>query len=385
MKTLSRDLRSRALHETSLPVPYDAAAVPGARVLGEDGREYVAQRWPTDQDEYTWVSAAQIASDVAADFFRAITTPQYVEVDVSAPSNVEGQTYTTLGGALEYCAKFLPTYREADADSQPLIYVKILDTGPISEQLVVRGANLSNVRIVSEAHEVTIDPAGLTRADTIGQHIFLQGRQGAALPVLEGVRWVLGSGAVPQDQDRIDDGELASGYTPEPIWCLLDDRSSVALAGAEAPVTEASVTGGTTPAPYATYRCSEVDGAWHRCVTVLRTCSASFTDARLTTTDGVAAELRGDVRFVRCVVRGSFRSLLALDARVGLSGFEAGAGGMRDDGSYAQDFRIDPATDGNSDIVVRSAAIVTIESGVRGGTSQSVNAWTYHGFIAEIP
>jgi hypothetical protein len=71
MKYLSRDIRSRALHEVALPIPFDAAAMPGARVLGDDGREYVSIRWPEVSDTYQWVSAAQIAEDVAADVARA--------------------------------------------------------------------------------------------------------------------------------------------------------------------------------------------------------------------------------------------------------------------------------------------------------------------------
>ncbi len=41
-----RKLRGEALTETALPVPYDAAAMPGAIVLGTDGKLYASIKNP---------------------------------------------------------------------------------------------------------------------------------------------------------------------------------------------------------------------------------------------------------------------------------------------------------------------------------------------------
>ena len=91
MKTLSRDLRSRALHETSLPITYDASAMPGARVLGDDGLEYVSIRWPEPSDPYQWISAAQIAEDVGAGVVRVGEAPEVLTIgDIGSGADFEG-------------------------------------------------------------------------------------------------------------------------------------------------------------------------------------------------------------------------------------------------------------------------------------------------------
>lgn len=40
MQHLTKDLRTRGLHETELPIPHDPAALKGVRVLGDDGWLY---------------------------------------------------------------------------------------------------------------------------------------------------------------------------------------------------------------------------------------------------------------------------------------------------------------------------------------------------------
>lgn len=57
-KTASgREQQSAALIETQLPIPYDAALNPGARVLGSDGRVYESTRDSSGQ--YVWKARAQ--------------------------------------------------------------------------------------------------------------------------------------------------------------------------------------------------------------------------------------------------------------------------------------------------------------------------------------
>ena len=50
-----RRLRGEALTETALPVPYDAAATPGAIVLGTDGKLYASLKNPASAP-YAWQS-----------------------------------------------------------------------------------------------------------------------------------------------------------------------------------------------------------------------------------------------------------------------------------------------------------------------------------------
>ncbi|MFN4058237.1 MAG: pyocin knob domain-containing protein [Roseinatronobacter sp.] len=64
--------RTGPLIETQLPIPYDPAAMPGDRVLGEDGRVYQSLRWPTPSDPWRWTSEAQVAEGISADAARFV-------------------------------------------------------------------------------------------------------------------------------------------------------------------------------------------------------------------------------------------------------------------------------------------------------------------------
>ena len=154
MKTLSRDLRSRALHEIPLPIPYDAAAMPGARVLGNDGREYVSIRWPTSSAPYAWRSAAQLAEDIAADVARVLTEPVVVTVG-------SGGDYATLSEAMDFLARFFPGV--TPPEGQYLGEISILSGTELSEQVFAVGARLGWVRITSEDAEVVVDTSGFDR------------------------------------------------------------------------------------------------------------------------------------------------------------------------------------------------------------------------------
>jgi hypothetical protein len=58
-----RRLRGEALTETALPVPYDAAAMPGAIVLGTDGRLYGSVRNPASAP-FAWQSLPASGTEV---------------------------------------------------------------------------------------------------------------------------------------------------------------------------------------------------------------------------------------------------------------------------------------------------------------------------------
>ena len=59
-----RKLRGEALQETALPIPYDAAAMPGAAVLGTDGQLYQSAK--NTAGDYEWGSTLLLTSNGVA-------------------------------------------------------------------------------------------------------------------------------------------------------------------------------------------------------------------------------------------------------------------------------------------------------------------------------
>lgn len=164
MKTLTRDLRSRALHEIALPIPFDAGAMPGARVLGDDGREYVSIRWPEPNDSYQWISAAQIAEDVAADVVRVEEAPLVLTVGpTGSGSDFEGDD--ALNRAFMELAKFIPPRNVFTEFQRSQIVIN--EGYRIMRPLVVGGVDYSYVELTSEGRRVYVDEAALIPANSI--------------------------------------------------------------------------------------------------------------------------------------------------------------------------------------------------------------------------
>jgi hypothetical protein len=158
MKTLTRDLRGRALHETPLPIPYDAGAMPGARVLGEDGREYVSQRWPGPLSPYEWISAVQIAEDVSANVVRIIEAPLSVTVHATNPA----ADFQSVKQALEYFSTRIP-----GVNLPPLsLGIHILTGHVETEQILLLEGTYFGVRITADDEEVIVDESGFDKSST---------------------------------------------------------------------------------------------------------------------------------------------------------------------------------------------------------------------------
>lgn len=232
MNQFASGFRSRtdALIETALPIALDPAAMQGASLLGTDGREYTSLRWPTPTDPYQWVSAAQIAEEVAEGVVRTITTDVLIEVRHTFEA-VPGERYPSLRQALTYLASRAP------AASADFINVEVrVKAGHIeSEQFMARNINLGYVRVVFEDPEVPINPAILSK--NLSLRISLQDDQpttgalgqrlhslcffgGGTIPRFEGGRFFLVgpdhpayTGPVPQDPLHV---ALAGAYAPIP-------------------------------------------------------------------------------------------------------------------------------------------------------------------------
>jgi hypothetical protein len=152
-KTLNRDLRTRPLHETALPIALDPAVMPGAEVLGTDGRLYASLRWPTSSDPWTWVSTADIATNITADATSSLVkvAPENYEVTVGT-----GGDFATLVDALQHMATFVPRTGTA----LTLATIRILAGTVLNQQISLINVNLGWVRITSDDPEVLVDCTG---------------------------------------------------------------------------------------------------------------------------------------------------------------------------------------------------------------------------------
>lgn len=183
-----RDNRTRALIEQPLPIGFDASAMPGARVLGSDGLEYVSLRWPTPSDPFAWISAAQIAEDVLAEVVRFTQDEIIVEVGGTTPGPLN---FPTLGAAIEYMSRFVPAVNPAGAAPGFIPFKQgtiIIRSGWVAEEqvLIDGGISLGWVRIISEDAIVEVDESALTRSeqyfDALSNFPFMLVRNGASSP-----------------------------------------------------------------------------------------------------------------------------------------------------------------------------------------------------------
>jgi hypothetical protein len=103
-----RKLRNEALQETALPIPYDAAAMPGAFVLGTDGQVYVSQK-DSPTSNYEWlrgIASVRLRTNIIQNISGGGGTPyapffQIEGVGVTSPSQsivaVNGTATLVLG------------------------------------------------------------------------------------------------------------------------------------------------------------------------------------------------------------------------------------------------------------------------------------------------
>lgn len=330
-----RSIVSSPLHPQSLPIAQDAAAYPGARVLGADGRVYESTRYPTSESPYTWRSVVEIAEDVAANVFRVISEP--ITLTVGA-----GGDYPSLGEALTFLSNFTP----AAAVDYPLATITILDDTTLAEQIELRGVNMNWVDITQESNsDVPVDVSGfevdsgryafLSLVGAIGPvlrcHFVRTGENVPALSVLNGVHGlVVATGSTANVLADDDDSE-----TPVPAgFSGFDVNSLVSFGG----------TGNFS--------------------------AALFDDATF-----FGLDIRGTCSAFSCMVRGSGSSGARVSGllRIGatLTYPDIGSNLRKTEGAN------DPA-----DVVVSNGGEISINSAnVLGGFNQAINLRTVDGYI----
>lgn len=185
MKTISRDWRTSALHEVPTPIALDAAAMPGARVLGDDGAEYVSMRFPTVSDDYAWHSAQQILASGAV--------PQFFEPGFEVTVGPTGADFTTLNAAISE----LLLYTNKNIAETPPASI-LIKTGYVAEEVTnVSGVDLSWIAIEAEDDWVEVDAAAITTGSPSNVN-FMSFRNGAA-PLIDCGFELVGTPAISTD------------------------------------------------------------------------------------------------------------------------------------------------------------------------------------------
>jgi hypothetical protein len=96
-----RRLRGEALTETALPVPYDAAAMPGAIVLGTDGRLYGSVRNPASAP-FAWQSLPASGTEVVDVTGNIKTSDTFIGVRLEIGGGRSNFVIGLGGGGTEY-------------------------------------------------------------------------------------------------------------------------------------------------------------------------------------------------------------------------------------------------------------------------------------------
>lgn len=335
MSLISKKLsRSATLVETPLPFP-DAGAMPGATILGEDGRVYTSVRYPNENDPYEWRSVVVLAEDVAADVVRVLTGPISVTVHQTNPA----ANYTTLSAALDALSRYQPPSGLGEA---VLGTVTLLDGFIANEQIISRGTNLGWVQILSETYDsIPVMQEALTVIATTGTNYPFMEFIGSTPPLL-GCHFVAAGTPVP---GRTYYGMIVRGGflgtiltnpNPDPDNLRRDGLSGFTI----------NITGR--------------QGGYFRFGA-----NAKFTDAlgtNIEARDGSYASIAG----------GDYSGAVGRGILVDGSGASI-AGGAN--------FRRSVGVDSTSDIMVASGAVVGLSSTVLGGIMQPANIWSSSGLI----
>jgi hypothetical protein len=356
------------ISETDLNTLYPPAqwtgwlASTGEKLVHSDG---TAWRLIADQ---TFVES--VIEDELNDVFEFSLVDKILYVDGSSPE-IEGEQYQTIGAACQYLSRFLPPYKANWQQDRPLRNLIVIRSGHVvNEQLRFEGVNFSQTAIIAEDATVTINPAGLSKVTQVGDgsHAFITITPSSAGPTIL-TQFVLGAGAVPQDAQAIADGVVPNNYTPNPVWC---SQQGVLSIGAQ---TENQFQQPVNPP-----RCGGAQGAWYITLSTGHISRTNVSNARISSSTGTAWYERGVAIVARSVIRGAVRSVLCT-GRLVISTVGAGAGQMPDNGDWGQDFRRDPASDSQFDLVVESGGLIRVPANARGGFSQAPNVWTRNGFV----
>lgn len=371
MKTLERDLRSRALHETSLPIALDAASMPGARVLGSDGQVYESIRWPNVGSAYSWQSTAQVAETVAADVPRILAIETKVVVDRTIPEEV-GVSYHTLDAALAYCSQFTNDH-VADEVERKKLWIEIASGWTAREQIILRGVDLSNVTITAVDEVVTVETDYLTIATSAETqtartvHDFINAAKTRA-PSISGVIFRANGAVPPQDHETVS--EIGS-YTPLTRGLL------IASGDAGVSLREEEFDGTSIP--------PRPGGIENFNYNVRVGTTANFALSGGSLSNAIAYGLRSEGT---AGIRGSYITGCgdrSITNRGTMLLTQAGTGlGAVFPGIYTQDFRKTPGVDSSFDIEVNNGGQLRINgTGIRGGISRPANSFTREGFISD--
>lgn len=172
MKTLSRLLRTPALHEVPVPIGLDAEAMPGARVLGNDGAVYTSIRYPTPESPYTWTSASSLLASGAV--------PLFFEPGFNVTVGTTGADYTSLSDALGD----LLLYVNNNITELPPASILIKSGFTVEDRINTIGLDLSWVLIQSEDDWVPVDAGAITADVTAPFTSFMSFRNGAS-PIID--------------------------------------------------------------------------------------------------------------------------------------------------------------------------------------------------------
>lgn len=371
MRTLERDLRSRALHETPLPIALDAASMPGARVLGDDGIVYEAVRWPNANSPYSWQSAAQVAETVAADVVRVLSIETKVTVNRTIAEEV-GVNYHTLNGALAYCSQFINDHAADQVESKKL-WIEIASGWTAREQIFLEGVDLSNVTLTAVDLEVTVEADYLTRATgdegggTFIVHDFMTATRSNA-PNIHGVLFKPNAATVPQDAGKVAE---VGAYTPRTRGLLLD-VGAVVIDYRRRDFDDTAI----TPRPGGFIE-------WDYNVRIGQTGNLSMQGGFLDDATVYGLRNEGSAVLVGSAIRGCGEHSITNRGRLLITADGQGLGAVFA-GVYTQDYRTTPGSDTSADIEVINGGQVRINgSDVRGGLSVVPNTVTRDGFASD--
>jgi hypothetical protein len=138
-------LRAEALTEVALPVPYDAAAMPGATVLGTDGRVYISTR-TAPSSAYEWSVGARELDGVfylGPGVSGAGPSSGFGSTTSYARLQVENVGLETQGAPFNISAAFI---RHASSEvSSAIAICKSRGTAPGSRTIVQNGDRLGSL------------------------------------------------------------------------------------------------------------------------------------------------------------------------------------------------------------------------------------------------
>lgn len=308
---------------------------------------------------------AEIAQAIAASTFRVLTAD--IDLVVGPGTEIEGQRYNTLGGALQFCSQFYPNFAEGE-DATPRITVTIEAGVSLSEQIELVSVNLGHVSIMSEDALVPVNAAALTKLNdpALQAHSFIQASR-SILPVIDQVQFER-FGTPPQDAAAISSGVVPGSYTPKAYGINATNGSNLAIAGDR--VAKLRWAGFTS-----------FD-------TNLR--AGPFTVAALSYTNlddggdhGLFAQ-GGATMFVRSTVaRGcGINGLLNIASEVRFDGVDGGAGASVG-GAFGNDFRNTAGVDGAADFVISAGASTILPDEFRGGSNVPRNILSANGLIVQ--